>query len=142
MNAAHGSAAPGGSASAAIKASDADRDRALAALSEHFQAGRLTSAELEERTGRALSARTLGELAELMSDLPAPRPAPAASPARRRPAAPPAVALVLAAVGAAVLIAGLDYAGLARGAWVFVLAGLIIARRLGRHDRRARRHRD
>lgn len=35
-----------------MKASDADRDAVVAALSEHFQAGWLTSEELEERTGR------------------------------------------------------------------------------------------
>jgi hypothetical protein len=53
-----------------MKASDADRDAVLAALSEHFQAGRLTSDELDERTGRALAARTQGELRVLMTDLP------------------------------------------------------------------------
>src|SRR5262249_11537257 len=57
-----------------IKASDAERDVVVAALSEHFQAGRLTREELDERTGRALAARTLGELDELTADLPAVRP--------------------------------------------------------------------
>jgi hypothetical protein len=36
-------------------------------LSEHFQAGRLTAGELDERTGRALAARTWGELRELLA---------------------------------------------------------------------------
>ena len=58
-----------------IKASDADRDAVVAALSEHFQTGRLTREELDERTGRALTARTLDELDELTADLPAIRPA-------------------------------------------------------------------
>jgi hypothetical protein len=62
-----------------MKASDADRDVVLAGLSEHFQAGRLTSAELEERTGRALAARTLGELDDLVADLPSPQTAGPAS---------------------------------------------------------------
>jgi hypothetical protein len=35
-------------------------DRVLAELSEHFQAGRLTAEELDERSGRALQARTVG----------------------------------------------------------------------------------
>jgi hypothetical protein len=48
-----------------MKASDADRDAVVAALSEHFQTGRLTREELDERTGRALTARTLDELDEL-----------------------------------------------------------------------------
>ncbi|HYV79812.1 MAG TPA: DUF1707 domain-containing protein, partial [Streptosporangiaceae bacterium] len=42
-----------------MRASDADRDAVVAALSEHFQTGRLTREELDERTGRALTARTL-----------------------------------------------------------------------------------
>ena len=41
-----------------LRVSDSDRDRAIAELSEHFQAGRLSTEELEERTGRALRART------------------------------------------------------------------------------------
>src|SRR5205823_12080969 len=35
-----------------LRVSDADRDRAIAELSEHYQAGRLTTEELEDRTGR------------------------------------------------------------------------------------------
>src|ERR1700678_907987 len=56
---------------AAMRASDADRDAVVADLSEHFQAGRLTAGELDERTGRALAARTWGELREVLADLPA-----------------------------------------------------------------------
>src|SRR5437667_12254030 len=71
---------------AAMRASDADRDAVVSDLSEHFQAGRLTAAELDERTGRALSARTWGELGELAADLPALRPAvPPPTPAVGRP---------------------------------------------------------
>src|SRR5215472_8327326 len=53
-----------------LRVSDADRDRAIAGLSEHFQAGRLTADELDERTGRALQARTTADLAALFTDLP------------------------------------------------------------------------
>ena len=80
-----------------LRVSDADRDRAIAELSEHFQAGRITADELEERTGRALRARTVGDLAELFTDLPrkpapgpAPRLAPGAGPALPPASAPPA----------------------------------------------------
>ena len=78
---------------AAMRASDADRDAVVSDLSEHFQAGRLTAAELDERTGRALTARTWGELTELAADLPALRPAappatPAAGGRSRRPGTP------------------------------------------------------
>ena len=50
-----------------LRVSDADRDRAIAELSEHYQAGRLTTEELEERTGRALQARTTADLAALFT---------------------------------------------------------------------------
>jgi hypothetical protein len=64
-------ATPGNDPSAQMKASDADRDAVLSDLSEHFQAGRLTADEFEDRTGRALAARTWGELRDLLQDLPA-----------------------------------------------------------------------
>ena len=53
-----------------MRASDADRDLALAELSEHFQTGRLTQEEFDERSARALRARTGQELSELFTDLP------------------------------------------------------------------------
>jgi hypothetical protein len=53
-----------------LRAGDADRDAILTQLSEHFGAGRLTGEELGERCEQALSARTMGELDELVSDLP------------------------------------------------------------------------
>ena len=55
-----------------MRASDADRDLALAELSEHFQTGRLTQEEFHERSARALQARTGRELSELFTDLPGP----------------------------------------------------------------------
>jgi hypothetical protein len=63
-------AMPGNDPSVQMKASDADRDAVLSVLSEHFQAGRLTADEFEDRTGRALAARTWGELRDLLQDLP------------------------------------------------------------------------
>jgi hypothetical protein len=60
-----------------LRVSDADRDRAVAELSEHFQNGRLTQEEFEDRSGRALQARTGSELSQLFTDLPG-RPAPSA----------------------------------------------------------------
>ena len=54
-----------------IRASDADRDRVAALLREHHAAGRLTAEEFHERMDRALEATTLGELDELLADLPA-----------------------------------------------------------------------
>ena len=54
-----------------LRVSDAERDVTLRTLGDHAAVGRLTLDELEERSGRALAARTRGELAALISDLPA-----------------------------------------------------------------------
>ena len=54
-----------------IRASDADRDRAAALLREHHAAGRIDAEEFHDRMNKALDAKTLGELDELMADLPA-----------------------------------------------------------------------
>ncbi len=95
-----------------LRVSDADRDRAIAELSEHFQAGRLTAEELGDRTGRALQARTAGDLAELFTDLPrrpqavtgtAPTPARAGS---FQPALLPAVPIAIIAVVLAGILSG------------------------------------
>jgi Domain of unknown function (DUF1707) len=53
-----------------IRASDADRDRAAALLREHHAAGRLTAEEFHERLDAALNAKTLGEIDDLLADLP------------------------------------------------------------------------
>lgn len=45
-----------------LRVSDADRDRALAELSQAFQAGRITADEFDERSGQALHSRTGKEL--------------------------------------------------------------------------------
>lgn len=120
---------------AAMRASDADRDAVVSDLSEHFQAGRLTAAELDERTGRALTARTWGELTELASDLPALRPAaPPATPAAGRPQ-PPAghTPPVMAAVLAGLAIAAVVLVHAVHGGWGLIWLlwpALLIARRV------------
>lgn len=59
-----------GPASPALRASHADRDRTVDILRVAAGDGRLTAAELDERLEAALTARTLGELAGLVADLP------------------------------------------------------------------------
>jgi hypothetical protein len=54
-----------------LRVSDAERDAMVRTLGEHAAAGRLTLDELEERAGRALAAKTRGDLAALTTDLPA-----------------------------------------------------------------------
>jgi hypothetical protein len=59
------------------RASDADRERAIDALSEAFAEGRLSTEELDARAGQVYGARTYAELAAVSADLTA---APPASP--------------------------------------------------------------
>lgn len=56
---------PGGT-----RASDVDREGIDAALGGHYAAGRLTLEEFQERLDQAYTAKTLGELEDLMTDLP------------------------------------------------------------------------
>jgi Domain of unknown function (DUF1707) len=78
-------------AAGGVRASDEDRERAVADLKEHCAAGRLTLEELPDRVERAYAATTMPELADLTSDLPARLPArrelPRA-PARKPPRMP------------------------------------------------------
>lgn len=65
-----------------FRVSDAERDAVIAALGEHASVGRLTPEEFDDRSSRALVAKTRGDLDALTTDLPdgdAPvaRPAPA-----------------------------------------------------------------
>jgi hypothetical protein len=53
-----------------LRAGDADRDAAAAALAEHFAQGRLTLDELIARLDATLTATTHGELAQAARDLP------------------------------------------------------------------------
>ena len=54
-----------------MRASSADRERAVDVLKAGFAEGRLTQDEYNDRMGRAYAARTYGELAALTADLPA-----------------------------------------------------------------------
>jgi hypothetical protein len=53
-----------------------ERDVAVGALQQHYQAGRLTPEEYEDRSVRAGKAMTWAEIAPLFADLPEPRPGP------------------------------------------------------------------
>jgi hypothetical protein len=58
-------------------ASDAERDQVCRRLASAFSEGRITSAELDERTSQALTARTHGDLEAVMQGLTLPTvPAP------------------------------------------------------------------
>ena len=54
-----------------MRASDQDRDRTADLLREHHALGRLDPAEFAERLDKVYQARTIGDLDELVADLPA-----------------------------------------------------------------------
>jgi hypothetical protein len=146
------STATKGYPSGSMRVSDADRDRAIAELSEHYQAGRLTTEEFEDRTGRALQARTTADLADLFTDLPR-RQAPttgAASgaagpgaactaptgPTRAWPArVPVAPVTILAVIAVLALLSG----HLFHIVWVPVVAIIVVRLLAGGRNRRDRR---
>jgi DNA-binding MarR family transcriptional regulator len=67
-----------------LLASDADRDVAVHLLADALSVGRLTPAEFDERTNRALAARTYGELDDVLQGLGGlPRKAPRSHPVRK-----------------------------------------------------------
>ncbi len=115
-----------------ILAADADRDRVAEQLRQAAVEGRIFAHELEERLGRALSARTYGELDALVADLPsaAATTRPRSRTARVASAHPVAAVAVLVAmtivllVVAAVVMAGLFAFS---GAWI-LLAVIVFAR--------------
>jgi len=133
--------------SGSMRVSDADRDRAIAELSEHYQAGRLTTEELEDRTGRALAARTSADLAALFTDLPrrqAPVTSAASPPTSPAPASPgwywparlPVVPVaILAVVAVLALLGGHPF----HLAWLPVVAIIVVRLLLGGRRRRGRR---
>ena len=101
-----------------VRVSDAERDQAIAELSEHFQSGRLTQDEFDDRSGLALQARTGTDLGGLFGDLPPrhvvttpPRSAFAAADTEFTPGDPPRpnflpVGRVIIAFVVAAIIAG------------------------------------
>jgi hypothetical protein len=56
--------------SPAIRAATADRERTVDVLTTAFVAGRLTLEEFRDRVGSACAARTYGDLAGLVTDIP------------------------------------------------------------------------
>jgi len=139
VNAAAGRSYPPGD----FRVSDADRDRVVAELGEHFQAGRLTAEELDERSGLALRARTGGDLTALLADLPVSQapwagvtpvpggsdPLPPPGNARLNHGRPPrAIPTIALAVVAVIVVTALASAGHAhQGIWAGVLPILIAA---------------
>jgi Domain of unknown function (DUF1707) len=115
-----------------LRASDDDRDRTASLLREHHAAGRLDAEEFNERLDKTFAAKTVGELDDLLSDLPGIDLYRLPDAALRRHSPPPGGHVHLPAMGAA---AG----GVARtsgrfsapwqaawGSWISVSAVLIV----------------
>lgn len=75
-----GHTVPSGDPRGDLRAAHDDRDRVVEVLSVAAGDGRITPEELDERVGAALTARTYGELAALISDLPVAPQSPAGAP--------------------------------------------------------------
>ncbi|MGW5051426.1 DUF1707 SHOCT-like domain-containing protein [Actinokineospora sp. NPDC004072] len=86
-----------------IRAADADRERTVTTLQQQVGTGRLTLDEFSERAGAAYRARTLGDLAALTSDLPA--PTSPAEPRSRHALVPLLVAIAVLLAGALMAMA-------------------------------------
>jgi Domain of unknown function (DUF1707) len=129
---------------ASLRASDADREQVADRLRHAATEGRLHDDELEERLGAALSARTYGELAALVVDLPAPAPdhsRRSGMPVRWRPG------MALALPAAVILFVALTFTGGGHphgghewtGGGLIWLVWIAIALRLFLHRRRGAR---
>jgi uncharacterized protein DUF1707 len=96
-----------------LRCSDAERERVVAFLREHALAGRLHDDELEDRIGLAYAAVTVGDLQELIGDLPraqrhtpAPRPSRPPRPVRQQKNCGPSPLLIIAGI-AVIVFTGL-----------------------------------
>ena len=96
-----------------IRIGDAERDKAVSDLGDHFAAGRLNRDEFDDRADQAMQARFSTDLAPLFADLPASQPAaPTTPPGEVRAGGPPPWAyamwllpvLMVAAVAGAILL--------------------------------------
>ncbi|NIK56812.1 DUF1707 SHOCT-like domain-containing protein [Kribbella shirazensis] len=117
-----------------VRIGDAERDRAVSLLSEHFVAGRLTQGEFEERSEQVTRARYSDDIEPLFDDLPAAAEVQVAQPSAPvgvRRAGPPPPFLMIAPF----LMIGLVVSSIALTApwllwglfWIVLLSGM------GRH---------
>jgi hypothetical protein len=110
-----------------VRIGDAERDRAIAALGDHFAAGRLSREEFDERAETAMQARFDDDLEPLFADLPAPEPVPEPIAGDRHPTVWPVLMwlmpLVLLAAVITAVLAGAPWI-LWGFIWVFLFSGL------------------
>ena len=85
-------------ADATMRVSDAERAEVADQLAQHYGDGRLDQAELDERLGRAMGAKTQADLAGITADLPHLDPRPGSRPPAPRSRLLPVVLLIVLAV--------------------------------------------
>lgn len=112
-----------------MRLSDAEREEAIEALSEHVRTGRLDLDEYGARSAKVTAARTRGDLAPLFEDLPEPHPAVLrADPVPAQPVPrSPARRFGAGAVPIAAIIAVLLFLTVARGIWLVFLIPVVVA---------------
>jgi Domain of unknown function (DUF1707) len=110
-----------------VRIGDAERDRAVSTLGDHFAAGRLTREEFDERSDQAMQARFTGDLQPLFADLPRSRP-PALPGAPTR--VPPQMFFAFAMLAPLLIVTGVIAAMVFSAPWilwtflmVFLLSG-------------------
>lgn len=106
-----------------MRLSDAEREEAIEALSEHVRTGRLDIDEYGTRSATVSAAKTRGELAGVFADLPAPHPSVLGAPARPAPARRFSPGLVPIAAVVALLL----FVTVARGMWLVFLLPAVVA---------------
>jgi hypothetical protein len=111
-------------ARATLRASDADRERAVERLRRAATEGRLLTEELEQRLEAALSARTYAQLDALVADLPGGR-LPVPREAHRLAWVPPAlgIAIVIPVVLGVLAAVVLALAGVFTMWWLWLVVG-------------------
>ena len=119
-----------------MRASDADREHVAERLRQAAGEGRLLAHELEDRLGKALRARTYGELDEVVWDLPGTR---VGVPDRRSSRGvamlrrqPLALVAILVAVAAVAVVMAAFIVAVAWGGWLLVVAFFTLLHRGGR----------
>jgi hypothetical protein len=107
--------------------SDADRDRAIDRLSEHYAAGRLDKDEFDERSDAVWTAKTEGDLAPVFADLAPPRRTPSSrrgfGPWGRRGWFPLPFFPVLFVLIALTVVTHIPFVLLALAGWFLVFGG-------------------
>jgi hypothetical protein len=128
-----------------LRVSDQDREQAASEIREHYAAGRLDSAEFEERVQAAYDARTQRELNAISADLPAlpPKP-PTTTELIRQTVSSTSLVGNAGAAGTLFLVCTGIWAITGAGGsfwpkWVLVFMLVSVARGIRRDQRRARR---